>query len=52
MRFRKFLEDKIDMIFVKVFKKVIWVFEELGNKNEIVSKIIMDYYNENLVKKD
>lgn len=49
---RKPLEDKIDTIFVKVPKKVIWAFEELGNKNEIASKIIMDYYNKNLAKKD
>ncbi|EEM92705.1 hypothetical protein P4391_21405 [Bacillus thuringiensis] len=49
---RKPLEDKIDTIFVKVPKKVIWAIEELGNKNEIASKIIMDYYNKNLVKKD
>jgi hypothetical protein len=49
---RKPLEDKIDTIFVKVPKKVIWAIEELGNKNEIASKIIMDYYNKNLAKKD
>lgn len=49
---RKPLEDKIDTIFVKVPKKVIWALEEQGNKNEIASKIIMDYYNENLAKKD
>jgi len=47
---RKPLEDKIDTIFVKVPKKVIWAFEEQGNKNEIASKIIMDYYNKNLKK--
>lgn len=49
---RKPLEDKIDTIFVKVPKKVIWAFEELGNKNEVASKIIIDYYNKNLAKKD
>ncbi|MGN4556545.1 hypothetical protein ACTFRD_31440 [Bacillus cereus group sp. MYBK249-1] len=49
---RKPLEEKIDTIFVKVPKKVIWALEELGNKNEIASKVIMDYYNQNLAKKD
>lgn len=47
---RKPLEDKIDTIFVKVPKKVIWALEEQGNKNEIASKVIMDYYNKNLKK--
>ncbi|NIL33874.1 hypothetical protein [Bacillus thuringiensis] len=49
---RKPLEDKIDTIFVKVPKKVIWALEEQGNKNEIASKVIMDYYNTHLAKKD
>ncbi|HDR8066602.1 TPA: hypothetical protein QCY66_005649 [Bacillus cereus] len=49
---RKPIEDKIDTIFVKVPKKVIWALEEQGNKNEIASKVIMDYYNKNLAKKD
>jgi len=49
---RKPLEDKIDTIFVKVPKKVIWALEAQGNKNEIASKVIMDYYNTHLAKKD